>query len=66
MNERHLTTASLAELHGTIARLLAKEDATPPAMHQHCVRETLDWRRQSDAFEAELARRGAPFRPTSW
>jgi hypothetical protein len=66
MHYPDLSTSTTVEHHTVIAQLLAEEDHLPVAQRQHNVRDTLDWRRHADAFEAEMTRRGLPFQPIGW
>lgn len=66
MNIPGLSDSSLRDLHALIAEVLAADDQLPEGKKRWGVREYSDWRRQSDAFEAEMTKRGLPFTPTKW
>jgi hypothetical protein len=61
-----LSDQSLRDLHTRIAETLAEDDTLPPGEKKWGVRENPDWRAQSDAFEAEMKKRGFHFTPTTW
>jgi hypothetical protein len=61
-----LSDQSLLDLHSLIAQALAIDDALPANQKRFGVRQYPDWRRQSDAFEAEMTRRALTFTPIHW
>lgn len=61
-----LSDGSLKDLHNLIAETLAVDDALPAGGKRWGVREYPDWRRQADAFEAEMEKRSIKFIPISW
>jgi hypothetical protein len=65
MDIQKLTDGSLKDLHALIKEALARDDANPGA-ETYGVRKYGDWRKQADAFEAEMAKRGIDFDPIRW
>jgi hypothetical protein len=65
MNIPGLMDQSLRDLHALIAECLAADD-NAPGERPFGVREYRDWRRQADAFEAELRTRNLAFNPIQW
>jgi len=61
-----LSSSTIQELHSTLLKALIEEDRLPAAQRTKGVREYPDWRKESDALEAELKRRGMPFTPVPW
>jgi len=66
MNIPGLTDQSLKDLHVLISETLAADDKLPPGKKKWGVREYPDWRRQADAFEAEMKKRRIAFDPIKW
>ncbi len=61
-----LSDQSLQDLHSLIREALCADDAAPKNERPYGVREFPDWKKQADAFEAELAKRGIAFAKIDW
>jgi len=65
MNIPDLSDELLRALHRLIHEALS-DDASPDGAKSYGVREYPDWKRDADAFEAEMTKRGIPFDPIDW
>lgn len=66
MNILELTDQSLKDLHSLIGEAMVADDAASTGPKPYGVRETSDWKRQADAFEAEMKKRGVSFKELDW
>jgi hypothetical protein len=66
METKELSNNALKCMHGAIRHALDEDDARPTGPKPYGVRETADWRRQADEFEAELTKRSQLFEPIIW
>jgi hypothetical protein len=68
MNIPGLTNDALIALHELIAEAQADDDAAAAGQRRRPfgVREYPDWRRQADAYEAEMKKRGLVFKHIGW
>ncbi|MGO8954969.1 MAG: hypothetical protein ACLPWS_01115 [Rhodomicrobium sp.] len=66
MNIPGLSDQSLRDLHKLIREALAKDDASTTGAKAYGVREYPDWKRDADAFEAEMTARGISFDKIDW
>jgi hypothetical protein len=66
MDFRSFETPRLQEFHARVRDRLAKDDANRNARKRFGIRSDPDWRRASDAIEAELQRRAVPVQRIDW
>ena len=66
MNIPGLTDQSLKDLHTLIREALESDDAAPKNAKPYGVREYPDWKRQGDAYEAEMTSRKIQFEKLKW
>lgn len=61
------STPGLQMMHKAVRDAFDKDEATPQGQQKpYGVRHYADWRQWSDALEAVLESRGAPFTPIPW
>jgi hypothetical protein len=66
MDFRAFETPRLQKFHARVRDRLAKDDANRNARKPFGIRSDPDWRRASDAIEAELQRRAVPVQRIDW
>ncbi len=66
MKIKGLTDKSLEDLHKLIYKALEEDDAAPAGQKPYEVREHYGWKKQADAFEAEMDRRGIAHQKIKW
>lgn len=68
MNIPALTNHGLMALHQSIAKAQAADDAAAAAQKRRPfgVRDYPEWRRQADAYEGEMKKRGLVFKHIEW